>query len=151
MKVGIAAVAVVGMFFILFVDLYLKGDSVELFIGIILSLASIVLFILAESFKHRPWMFYLFKGLAIAFAVGFVVYAFIFRNNPTYTDTKTVLKLIKTVGDDKVFFLNSAKFNDGIDIPFDKGPIYIVMLVVSIIGCVGEAINTAFNAVIGLD
>jgi len=151
MIVGIAAVAAVGLFFIIYVDLYLKGDSVELFIGIILPLASIVMFILAESFKHKPSTFFFLKILAYLLAIGFIVYAFLFMQTPTFVDKRTTLKLIKTYGDSKVFFLNATKFNDGIDIPFDKVPAYVVMLIVAIVGAVAQIINSIMNKVIGLD
>ena len=157
MIVGIAATGFAGLFFILFVDIYLKGTSVELFIGIILSLASIVLFVLSESFKHKPYLFYIFKGLAIAAVIGFVVYAFAFMGFDRYVNGKPVFKLFKTYNDvakgktRTVFFLNSTKFNDGIVIQFGKQGPYIFMLIIGIIGCIGEAVNTVMNKLVGLD
>lgn len=151
MIVGIAAISAVGLFFILFVDLYLRGDSGELFIGIILPLASVVLLILAESFKHKPVVFYIMKAAAILFAIGFIIYAFSFMSSETFENTKTFFKLTRTYDGKKVFFLNSEKFNDGIDIPFNKVPMYVTMIVVAFIGTIGTAVNTAANAVVGLD
>lgn len=149
--VGVAAISFVGLFFILFVDLYLKGDSVELFIGVILPLASIVLFILAESFKHNRFLFFMFKVLAYLFALGFILYAIAFMYTPRYTDTRSVLKLLKTYEDKKVFFLNTTKFNDAIDIPFDKNPPYIIMVIVAVLGFIAQVVNSIMNSIIGLD
>ena len=151
MIVGVAAVSAVGLFFILFVDLYLKGNSGELFIGILLPLASVVMLVLAESFKHKPVVFYIMKAAAIVFAIGFIIYAFRFMNTDTFEKTKTVFKLTRTYDGKKVFFLSGEKFNDGIDIAFDKVPFYVAMIVVSFLGAIGVSVNTAMNAVVGLD
>lgn len=150
MIVGIATIGFAGLFFILFVDLYLKGSSLELFLGIAFPLLSIVFLILAESFKHKPILFYVFKGVAIVAGIAFVVYAFKFMGTATF-EKNTFLKLIKEYDGKKVLFLNAEKFNDGIDIKFNKMPIYITMIVASILGCIGVSVNTAMNAVIGLD
>lgn len=156
MIVGIAAVGFAGLFFILFVDIYLKGNSVELFVGIILSLASIVLFVLAESFKHKPYVFFILKGVAAAIAIGFIIYTFAFMNFDTYVNGKPIFKLFRSLVIDKnnkktVFFLNTTKFNDAVAIPFGKEGPYIFMIVVGIIGCIGEVVNGVMNKLIGLD
>lgn len=151
MIVGIAAVAAVGIFFILFADLYLKAISTELFLGIFFPLASIVCLILAESFKHKPMVFYILKGAAVALAIGFIVYAFVFMNMDRFNGT-TYFKLIRNNPEGgTVFFLNSTKFNDGIDISFDKLPIYVVMIVFAFIGMIGQVVNAVMNKLVGLD
>ena len=91
------------------------------------------------------------KAAAILFAIGFIIYAFRFMSTDTFEKTKTVFKLTRTYDGKKVFFLNSEKFNDGIDIPFDKVPFYVAMIVVSFLGTIGIAVNTAANAMVGLD
>ena len=149
MIVGIAAVAAVGLFFILFTDLYLKAESPELFLGIFFPLASIVLFILSESFKHKPIVFYIMKGAAVLFAIAFIIYAFNFMSTARF-EGHTYFKLFKNYNDKTVFFL-SSKFNDGILIEFNKLPIYIIMIVFSFIGMIGQAVNGVFNKLVGLD
>ena len=68
--IGISVVAIVGLFFILFTDLYLKALSTQLFLGIFFPLVSVVFFILAESFRHSVKLFNIFKIIACVFAAG---------------------------------------------------------------------------------
>jgi hypothetical protein len=149
MIVGIAAVAAVGLFFILFADLYLKAESPELFLGIFFPLASVVLLVLSESFKHKPVVFYVMKIGAVVLAIAFIIYAFYFMGTARF-EGHTFYKLFKTFNGKTVFFL-SSNFNDGIDIEFNKLPIYIIMIVFSIIGVIGQAVNVVFNKLVGLD
>ena len=72
-------------------------------------------------------------------------------NIPLNSSILLVLKLLKTYEDKKVFFLNATKFNDAIDIPFDKNPPYIIMVIVAVLGFIAQVVNSIMNSIIGLD
>lgn len=144
MIVGIAVVAVFGLFFILFGDLFLGATSGVLFLGIFFPLASIVFFVLSESFKHKQIMFYVFKGLAIALAIGFVVYVFYFMSTAaSYADSKVYKAYGKYISE------NPGKGKDDY-IGIIKG-VCVTIGVFGIIGVLAQGANVVMNKLIGLD
>lgn len=163
MTIGIILVGLVGLFFVLYVDLYLSGNSKELFVGIFFPLASIVFLVLAESFKHKPVVFYIMKIFAVLLAAGFVVYAFYFMTRGTYINGAPKTKLFREYAEDVIengviidsnkycVTVFSGKFLDGSPYRFDKAPAYIGMIVTSIVGTIAVAGNVVMNKLVGLD
>lgn len=150
--VGIAFVVGMGLLFILFTDLYLKADSTELFLAILFPLISVVAFVLSESFRHKPIVFIVLKCAGALFAVAFIIYIAYFMGTDLYLHTNTFLKLLREMEDGtKVTFLNGPKFQEGMDIAFDKTGLFVFMLVTSIVGAVGIAANTVSNLILGID
>lgn len=144
MIVGIAVVAAFGLFFILFGDLFLGATSGVLFLGIFFPLASVVFFILSESFKHKPYLYYAFKGIGVLFAIGFVIYIFVFMSGTdSYADSKVNAAYRKYIQDHP-----GKGQSDYIGIT--KG-ICITVGIFGIIGVIAQGINTAMNKLIGLD
>lgn len=143
MIVGIAVVAFFGLFFILFGDLYLSATSPVLFLGILFPLLSVVFFILSESFKHKPVLFYLFKGIAIAAAIGFVVYIFHFMTTAGEYAVK------ENKGFESFLKNNPGKTSENFISTTKR--VCVLIGVFSIIGVIGQAVNVVMNEIIGLD
>lgn len=148
---SIFLVALTGLFFILFGDIYLKATSVELFLGILFPIASVVMFILAESFRHKPGLFIFLKILGVIFGAAFIYFMIRFMGTDTYVKSKTFLKLFKKYDGKTITFFESAKFQDAMNIPFEKQGLYIGAIVLAGIGAVSQLVNTIINAVIGID
>lgn len=146
-----ALIFFVGLFFLLFTDLYLHSTSPLLFAGIALTFGSGACFVLAESFRHKKWLFILLKAVALALVIGFVVFAICYRNFDIYA-SKTFLKLFKRLPDGKlVFFLNKVQFKKGIDIEFTKDGWFISMIVFACIALATQAYNFIHNLIFGIE
>ncbi len=144
MIVGIAVVAASGLIFILFGDLFLGATSGVLFLGIFFPLASVVFFVLSESFKHKPYMFYIFKGIGIALAIGFVIYMFYFMSTgESYADSKTYAAYSKYIKD------NPGKGKD--DYIGIINSVCITIGIFGILGVFAQGVNAVMNKLIGLD
>ena len=143
MIVGIAVVAFFGLFFVLFGDLFLSATSFVLFLGIFFPLVSVVFFVLSESFKHKPVLFYVFKGIAVAAAIGFIVYIFYFMS----TAESYAVKGNKGFED----YLNNNPKKGSAEFINTTKVTCILIGTFGIIGVIGQAINIAMNKIIGLD
>lgn len=96
---GLIAILFGGLFYILVTDLLLMNTAQWLFFGIICAFGSAAMLVISETFKHRPMWFYIFKGLGVAFAIGFIVVMFLYVGSvnvdaivktKSYTTAKTL-------------------------------------------------------------
>lgn len=93
--IGALAMFFVGVFYMLMSDLTFYNTSDRLIISVLLSFGSAILFFLSASFNEKPKIMYLFKGLALAMAVGFIIYVHLFQTSSYYLE---VLEKFKKAG-----------------------------------------------------
>ena len=72
--VGATLLAVVGIVFLVLSDLGLKNKAVWLLVSVLLSFGSSIVCFFSETVKDKPKLVYLLKGIALALAIGFIVY-----------------------------------------------------------------------------
>ena len=82
--IGALTMFVAAVFFMLMSDLSFNNTSSRLIVATLLSFGSAILFFLSASFNERPTIMYLFKGLGLALAIGFVVYLHLFQAFDSY-------------------------------------------------------------------
>ena len=68
-----------GLIYVLLSDVYLGNTAGWLFISILLSFGSGICFVLGETFKEKRWLTFVLKGVAIALAIGFIVFLYMFK------------------------------------------------------------------------
>ncbi len=78
---GSLLIVLAGLVFVIVTDLKIRIGSGWLFFAIIFSFGSGLLFLLAESFKHKPTAFYCMKSGGFLLSVGYIVFGFVFKNS----------------------------------------------------------------------
>ena len=159
---GIGIIAL-GLFFVLFTDLYLKNTSPTLFISIVLSIGCGVFFLLGERFKHNPKAFYAFKGVGAALGSGYIAFLFIFKalgaSGKTVYGAKASFKCFKRLFDEtgeiensKVIFMFNRRFiREGADIEFSYTGLYVIMIVLAFLFVALECANIVSNAIFKIE
>lgn len=132
--IGALTVFVAAVFFMLMADLSFNNTSSRLIIATLLSFGSAILFFLSASFNERPKLRYLFKGLGLALALGFVVYLHLFQAFDSYYLGK--LDEFRKAGVSGESSLAKTQAT------------VIVTLILSYIGLVAQVANTVIEAVV---
>lgn len=148
--------ATMGFMYVLLTDLYLGNTSTYLLIGIVFACCGCIFFLLAENFKEKPTMFFVFKGVGIFMSIMFILFLFAFTKNDIFSN-KTYLKLFKTYKanqDDPgktITFLAKAKFRDSLSIAFNLKAIYYVNLGLTIVAVISQALNLVPYIIYGVE
>lgn len=78
-----------GLFFVLFIDLYVKfrtasGEitpiAIWLFAAIVFAVGAGIFYFFGDSQKHKKTLTIVLKGVGIVLSIGFIVYIFVFLN-----------------------------------------------------------------------
>ena len=72
--IGALTMFFVGVFYMLASDLAFNNNAFDLIVAVLLSFGSAILFFLSASFNEKPVIMFVFKGIALALAIGFVIY-----------------------------------------------------------------------------
>lgn len=134
--IGALAMFFVGVVYMLMSDLTFNNTSDRLIISVVLSFGSAILFFLSASFNEKPKIMFLLKGIALALAVGFIVYIHLFQVSDYFLG---VLKDFKNAGKAKAKELAASQAT------------IVIALVVGYISLVGQVVNTTLVATIKED
>lgn len=134
--IGALVMFAVGLFYMFMSDLTFKNPSSMLIVSVLLSFGSAILFFLSTSFNEKPKMVLIFKLVAIALAIGFVVYIHVFQTSEYYLN---MLEKFKKAG------LAGAR-----DLALSQMTM-VVTLVLGYVSIVGQVANTVLVAVIKED
>ena len=121
-----------GLYFMLFGDLLVRSTSSWLFVGSILSLGSGVFTILSDIIKNKKKLFFIFRGIGVALAIGFIIFTFIYLGQ----DVAAIAlekALTKTV---VIQRLNTTT---------------IPSIIIAFLGVIAQGVSLAFNALFGID
>ena len=121
-----------GLYFMLFGDLLVRSTSSWLFVGSILSLGSGVFTILSDIIKNKKKLFFIFRGIGVALAIGFIIFTFIYLGQ----DVAAIAlekALTKTV---VIQRLNTTT---------------IPSIIIAVLGVIAQGVSLTFNALFGID
>ena len=138
--VGATLLAVVGIVFLVLSDLGLKNKAVWLLVSVLLSFGSSIVCFFSETVKDKPKLVYLLKGIALALAIGFIVYLYLFFQSEICTTIKASHKFAMYVGSKRVEISR-------LDI---KNLTQVISFVLGYAGVAIQAANIGLNAYLGI-
>lgn len=131
--IGALTMFVAAVFYLLMADLSFKNTSDRLIVAVLLAFGSAIMFFVSANFVDRPVLKFLFKGIGLALAVGFVLYMHLFSQSEYYLGE---LETLRKWG------LSKAK-----ELAMSQATIYVT-LVLAYIATVAQAANTVIEAVV---
>lgn len=131
--VGALTMFVAAVFYMLMADLSFNNTADRLIVAVLLSFGSAILFFLSANFHEKPKIMFLFKGIGLALAIGFIVYLHLFQNSEYYLG---VLDKLRKAG------LAKAK-----ELVMSQATI-VVALIFGYISLVAQCVNTVLVAVV---
>ena len=131
--IGSIAMFIVGVLYLLMADLTFKNTADRLIIAVLLSFGSAILFFLSSNFNEKPKIMYLFKGLGVALAIGFVVYIHIFSGSEFYLGVLDKFRKAGISGESDLIASQAT---------------IVVTLILGYVSIVGQCANTVLEAVI---
>lgn len=134
--VGVLAMFVGGILFIIMSDLTFKNNSGHLIIVVLLCFGSAITFFFSNNFAEKPIVMYVLKGLGLALAIGLVIYYHWFSKTEFYLNA---VEKLRRYGEEKATEYAGAKASIVVALVFA----YIAMLV--------QAANIVLTAVLKED
>lgn len=130
--VGVLAMFLGGIIFIIMSDLTFHNDSVHMIGTVLLCFGSAILFFFSNNFVEKPVSMYVMKGIGLALAVGLVVYYHLFSVSEFYL---SAIDKLKQYGE-----LKAAEYAAG------KASV-VVALAFAYLGMAGQIANIVLTAV----
>ena len=130
--IGIGLLFAAGLYFVLFIDLYVKFRTstteiipiaIWLFMAIIFAVGAGIFYFFGDSNKHKKVLTIVLKAVGIVFSICYIVYIFVFKNWALTSD--------KIVTDSLPIAINTAN----------------ISLIINIIALVVVIINFVFSIV----
>ena len=129
--VGSLLTAFVGIFFMLFTDLYMSEGAPALIVSTLCAMGGAIFTLLSVKFKHRPKIYFLFRWIGAILTIGLVFFLLYYYTvhagdavKYKYVDTLELLKV---------------------------GGILLGCLIASAVAACTTATNLVFNAVNGVE
>ena len=147
--IGGILIMVTGLVYVLTTDLYLGNSSKYLLLGILLAFAGSICFILSNSYKNKPTVFYILKGVGVVMSIGFIIFLFVFMGTDLYSKA-TYLKLFKKYDGKTVWFL-SKNFQSAMAIANNIKPLYVINIVFAILAVILQGVNITTHIITGVE
>ena len=117
--IGAFSIFAAGLIFILITDVKLKISSTWLFVAIILSFASGIFSLVANTKKENLSFFFSFKGVGAGLNIGFIIYLIVYKFSSTFPKSQALSP--------------TGNF------------VFIFCLILSIIAIISQIVNIIFN------
>ena len=128
--VGALSMFVVGVVYMLMSDLTFNNTASRLIVAVLLAFGSAILFFLSDNFNEKPVIRYLFKGLGLALAAGFVLYIHLFMVSDYFLE---VLDTFRKAGISKASDLAATEAT------------VIIALVIGYVAIAAQIVNVVFT------